>query len=432
MNRSIRRGSAGLNRLSAGEAARLIAGGELTSADLVRDCIARIQAREADIHAWAFWDPEAAFAQARACDATPRRSLLHGVPIGIKDVFDTRDMPTTYGSSLYAAHRPSADSGLVAALRDAGLVLLGKTVTTEFATPWPAATRNPLDLNRSPGVSSCGSAAAVADFMVPLATGTQTGGSVIRPASFCGVYGYKASLEGLDRSGLRHCKTSLDTVGLFARSLEDIAALRASLTARSVLDPEGVPMPRIGLCRTRRWSLVEPPMRAAFEGAAARLAARGAAIEEIELPVAFHGLSEAFATISAVEAFLALAREREEHFETLNPWLRDRLTAGRACTPEHYRAAQLVAARCRRLLDDLFENFDVLLTPSAEGPAPDVAAAGGGQALNADWTLLHVPCVNIPSTPPDGGLPLGLQLAGPRESDDRFLAHARWIDRRLM
>ncbi|OGA01178.1 MAG: hypothetical protein A3I00_07395 [Betaproteobacteria bacterium RIFCSPLOWO2_02_FULL_64_12] len=221
-------------------------------------------------------------------------------------------------------------------------------------------------------------------------------------------------------------------MGLFARSLEDIAALRASLTARSVLDPEGVPMPRIGLCRTRRWSLVEPPMRAAFEGAAARLAARGAAIEEIELPVAFHGLSEAFATISAVEAFLTLAREREEHFETLNPWLRDRLTAGRACTPEHYRAAQLVAARCRRLLDDLFETFDVLLTPSAEGPAPDVAAAGGGQALNADWTLLHVPCVNIPSTPPDGGLPLGLQLAGPRESDDRFLAHARWIDRRLM
>ena len=431
VNRSNRGRSADLNRLCATEAAQLIAAGEITSADLVRDCIARIRARDPDVGAWAFFDPQAALAQARACDAVPRRSALHGVPVGIKDVFDTRDMPTAYGSPLYAGHRPSADSGLVSALREAGLVLLGKTVTTEFATPWPAGTRNPLDLNCSPGVSSSGSAAAVADYMVPLATGTQTGGSVIRPASYCGVYGYKSSLDELDRSGLRHCKTSLDTAGLFARSLEDIAVLRATLTARPVLEPERVASPRIALCRTHYWSMVEPSMRAALEDAAARLVASGVSIEEIESPAAFGDLSEAFATISAFEAFVALEQEREEHFETFNPWLRDRLTAGRACTPERYQAAQVVAARCRRLLDDLFERVDVLLTPSAEGAAPDVSNAGGGHGLNADWTLLHVPCVNVPAMPRGGGLPLGLQLVGPPESDDRFIAQARWIDRRL-
>ena len=219
-----------LNRLGAAEAGRRIAAGEITSEALVADCLARIETREGDVGAWEFLDPELALAQARACDRSAALGPLHGVPVAIKDVFDTKDMPTGYGSAIYEGYRPAADSAVIATMRAAGMVIMGKTVTAEFASAAPPRTRNPLDLSRLPGVSSSGSVAAVADFMAPAATGTQTGGSVIRPASYCGVYGYKASLEGLDRTGLSRLKEPLDTIGLFARSLNDIAALRAVLT----------------------------------------------------------------------------------------------------------------------------------------------------------------------------------------------------------
>ncbi len=199
----------------------------------VAECLERIQAREPEIRAWAYVDPEHALAQARALDRMPPRGPLHGVPIGIKDVLDTHDMPTEYGSSVYKGFRPKEDSNIVAALRRAGAVILGKTRTTEFASPIPVGVRNPLDFTRTPGVSSSGSAAAVADGMVPIALGTQTGGSIIRPATYCGIYGYKASLDAMDRGGIRHLRPTLDTLGVLARSLDDIALVQGSELVRS-------------------------------------------------------------------------------------------------------------------------------------------------------------------------------------------------------
>ena len=224
------KGPAGLNILTALELSEKLEAGQTTSVAIVQDCLDRIKARDPDIRGWAYVDPELALRQARACDEQPRRSPLHGIPIGIKDIFDTYDMPTAYGSDIYKNFRPTMDTALVGLMRRAGMVILGKCTTTEFASPVPVGVRNPHDFARSPGVSSSGSAAAVADFMVPLALGSQTGGSTILPAAFCGVVGYKSSLTGLDRGGVRHLRPTLDTMGLFARSIADIAVLRSVLT----------------------------------------------------------------------------------------------------------------------------------------------------------------------------------------------------------
>ena len=237
------KGPMGLNALGAAEAARKLAAGEITSEALVRDCLARIEARDDVVRAWAFLDPDLALAQARARDAEPRRGPLHGIPIGIKDIFDTIDMPTGHGFPPYAGRKWGVDSACVAAFRRAGMVILGKTVTTEFACPSPLQTTNPHDPKRTPGVSSSGSGAAVADFMVPLANGTQTGGSVIGPSANCGVYGYKASLDGLDRTGLRHCKKSIDTLGLMGRSVDDLLLARAASTGGAAGRAASAPPP---------------------------------------------------------------------------------------------------------------------------------------------------------------------------------------------
>ena len=418
------------NRMNAQDAAALIARRELTSVALVQSCLERIAERDGAIGAWQYLDPELALAQARACDACPARGPLHGVPIGIKDVYDTVDMPTTYGSRIYSGHRPTRDTALVAALRRAGMVVLGKTVTTEFASGFPAGTHNPRDLARSPGVSSSGSAAAVADEMVPLATGTQTGGSIIRPAAFCGVYGFKASLDGFDRTGYRHCKPTLDTLGLLARSLDDIAIVHEAVTGVS---PAGSVEagPRIGLCRTPFRDDVSAPMMAALENAAGRLAAAGARVTEAALPAPFRQLPQTWDVINAVESARALVREFDEGAQLMHPPLREKLAAGRNTSDTAYRAALDHAERCRIALAALFDGYDVLLTPSAHGVATRLGEPGLPPTFNAFWTLLHVPCVGIPDFSGPDGLPLGLQLIGAVGTDSRFLALARWIDARM-
>src|SRR3954464_9024750 len=224
------KGPNGLNLLTATELSGKLDQKQTTSVAIVEDCLARIAAREPDIRGGAYLDPDAALHQARACDAQPRRSRLHGIPIGIKDIFDTYDMPTSYGSAIYKDFQPTMDTAVVGLMRRAGMVILGKCRTTEFASPVPVGVRNPHDFTRSPGVSSSGSAAAVADYMVPLALGSQTGGSTILPAAFCGVVGYKSSLTRPARGTVRHLGPTLDTMGLFARSIPDIAALRHVLT----------------------------------------------------------------------------------------------------------------------------------------------------------------------------------------------------------
>ena len=426
---------AGRNRLSAAEAARRIEAGEISSEELVGDCLARIAAREADVGAWAYIDPEYALVQARTCDSRPRLGPLPGVPVGIKDVFDTSDMPTEYGSPIHKGHRPASDSALVTALRASGMVIMGKTVTTEFASPVAAGTRNPLDLSRTSGVSSMGSAAAVADFMVHGSAGTQTGGSVIRPASYCGVYGYKASLDGLDRAGLRHCRAHLDTAGLFARSIEDIALLRAAAcnTAPAAPWPDGQPAPRIGICHTRRWEQAGDAVSEALEDAAKRLSLAGATVGEAELPDDFEDFQFTFRSISSVEGLTILAEEAREHPDMLNEWIRGNIEIGQSRKENDYQPALLEAERLRQIVDRLFESADVLLSVSAEDEATkiDEDTPIGSQAFNGEWTLMHTPSINLPHYTGPNGLPLGLQLIGRRGADDALISAAYWVADRL-
>jgi len=425
-------GPAGHNLLTASEAAAKIAAGEVTSEALVRDCLERIMARDTQVHAWAHVDPAQALFAARAADQAPRKGPLHGVPVGIKDVLDTFDMPTEYGSILYRGHRPLTDSACVGALRAAGAVMLGKTATTEFAAPYPIATRNPHDFTRTPGVSSSGSAAAVADFQVPLALGTQTGGSVIRPATLCGVFGYKASLDGLDRGNIRNLKPTLDTLGLFARSVPDLALLRAAMTGAAPGPATVDRPPRIGVCRTPFWSAAQTETVDAIEAAAAALARAGATVGEAVLPPPFADLPASFRVISQYEAAIGMADEAERGFATLNPWSRDAITAGRKWTADEYARAKAEATRCRGLLAGLFGSFDALLTPSDRGEAPPDLRSIHDSPFNGSWTLMHVPCVTIPAYTGPANMPVGVQVVGPHQSDDRTLAIAGWVAKVLM
>ena len=421
-------------KLGAREAAALIAEERLTAVALTEACLARIEAREEEVRAWAHLDPKAALAQARACDARAPAGPLHGVPVGIKDIMDTADMPTEYGSPIYRDHRPAADAICVAKVRAAGGVVLGKTVSTEFAHRQPnIQTRNPHDPARTPGGSSSGSAAAVADFMVPLAFGTQTGGSIIRPASFCGVYGYKPSYDTIATAGVKPLAPGLDTVGTFARNLDDIAWFGAALSNDEPTDipPWSGTAPRVGLTRSYEWSDAETATVEAVETAAARLEEAGAAVTEVALPNAFAGLAEAQVTIMRKEAAQALAWEREIHWDRLSAPMRDLLDKGASISVEVHDSAATLARNCRARLAEAFAGNDVLLTASARGEAPVGLESTGDPVFNRNWTLLHVPCVTIPFGLGPNGMPVGVQLVARPGAHERLLSAAKWIATRL-
>lgn len=422
-------GPASSNLLSASAAIAAMQAREMTSETLVASCLARIQARDAELGAWAHVNPERALEQARALDRVPAHGPLHGLPVGIKDVLDTYDMTTAHGSVIYQSAPPGNDSACVAALRRAGAVILGKTATTEFASPIAIGVRNPHDITRTAGVSSSGSAAAVADFMVPFAIGTQTGGSVIRPAAYCGIYGYKATIGSLDRGGIRHLRPSLDTLGLFARSLEDIALLRAALIGAAPglsAWPNGK-APRLGLCRTHEWQLARPETRAAIASAVDKLIAADAEITEIILPDMFANALDAFRVIATVEGVRSLEREIREHLETMNPWLRQAAEKAASITDQQYQAALAHAAACRLHLSRVFGAVDALITPASAGEAPQQLSGIGDQSFCPLWTMLHGPCVCIPAFTGPSGMPMGLQIVGPLNSDDRTIAISAWI-----
>jgi Asp-tRNA(Asn)/Glu-tRNA(Gln) amidotransferase A subunit family amidase len=422
------KGPGGLNLLTAAEAAKKIETGGATSVRLVEDCLGRIAAREPEIRAWAYVDREIALAQARARDAEPRRGPLHGVPVGIKDIFDTYDMPTEYGSVIYKGYRPANDTAAVSLLRLAGAVILGKCVTTEFASPVPIGTRNPHDFARSPGVSSSGSAAAVADYMTPLALGSQTGGSTILPAAFCGVVGYKASLTGIDRGGIRHLRPTLDTMGLFARSVEDIVLLRAALTGNAPAKaPAADTRPRIGVCRTINWKEAQPEAASTLAQAASALSAAGASVADVDMPPDFAGIEDAFRVISTVESARSMAAEVPDYLHTMNHWLKDAAAAASRFTAAQYDAAQLHAIRCRSALAEVFGQFDALITPSACGEAVADVVSVSNSAFNRIWTLMYGPCVTIPAFAGPNDMPVGLQIVGPIGADDRTIGLAQWI-----
>jgi Asp-tRNA(Asn)/Glu-tRNA(Gln) amidotransferase A subunit family amidase len=420
-----------LHRLTAIEASRSIARREITSEELVRACLERIRARESSVLAWAHLDEAGALKAAQAADATPRRHPLHGIPFGVKDIIDTAELPTEYGSTVFKGHRPQADAACVRNMKATGAVLLGKTVSTEFATFHPGPTRNPHGLDHTPGGSSSGSAAAVADDMVPLAFGSQTAGSLIRPASFCGVCGFKPTWGVIDVGGVLALERSFDTVGFYGRSFEDVTlffdAVRG-VDADSSVDEPGWPL-RVGFYRTLERRHADSASVAAVEAAAGRLEALGADVEETELPPAFFDLSDVHTTMMQVGVARSLRTAYEAHPDHLSDNLRQLIEKGLKCSPADHQAAVDRADVCRRNFNVVLDAYDVLLCPSATGEAPTGLGSTGDPTFQAVWTLLHVPCVTVPGATGSQGLPVGVQFVARQHDDQRLLALARWFHR---
>ena len=420
------------NSLDAVDLARRLARREISAVDLLRDCLERIAEREPAVQAFAHLDPELALEQARRLDRGAVQGALHGLPIGVKDIFNTHDQPTEYGSAVYAGHRPASDAASVALSRRAGAVIIGKTVTTEFATFPPGKTHNPHNSAHTPGGSSSGSAAGVADFMFPLAFGTQTAGSVIRPAAFCGIVGYKPTYGVIPRAGCMIGSDTLDTVGVLARNVPDAAMLVAALTRRSELlvDAAIGSAPRIGICRTHEWTRALPETVAALEGAAKRLSSAGANVSEVTLPASFAGMLDAQRKVMAFEGALNHADELNRAPERIQAKLRELCESGFNVPATEYHAALELARSCRAQLTDVFGDCDVLLAPSAPGEAPDRLSTGD-PVMNSVWTLLHAPCVNVPAGKGPKGLPVGLTVVGRLHDDARTLSCSHWIHRNL-
>jgi Asp-tRNA(Asn)/Glu-tRNA(Gln) amidotransferase A subunit family amidase len=416
--------------LSACEAAEQLAQRSLRAEDLVRDCLERIDAREPHVQAWTHVARDAALARAKALDQGAHQGLLHGLPIGVKDLIATADMPTAYGSPIYAGHQPALDATCVALAREAGAVVMGKTVTTEFATFQPNQTRNPHNLAHTPGGSSSGSAAAVADGMVPLALGTQTAGSLIRPAAYCGIVSFKPSFGGINRAGVKPLSDTLDTVGTMARIVPDVALFAAALTGRKAwlvrpLDAHVSRPLRVGLCHTYEWPQALPETQAAMQHAADAIQANTAMVlRDVRLPVDYQQLVQAQTHIQLAEQAQCFAFERLNHWAQLSPRLQGIVQAGLAVTPEQYDQAQAVVARCRAQLAEVFQDVDVLLAPSAAGAAPEGLDNTGDPLFCRIWTVLHTPAVNIPAGLAPNGLPVGLQVVGPVGADAFTLAAA--------
>jgi Asp-tRNA(Asn)/Glu-tRNA(Gln) amidotransferase A subunit family amidase len=409
--------------MSALTAAAAIADGELTSEELVADCLERIAAREDTLHAWTHLDADRALAEARERDGERPRGPLHGVPVGVKDLIDTGDQPTGYGSPIYATHRPEADATCVARLRQAGAVIIGKTVTTEFAVFHPGPTTHPQDPTRTPGGSSSGSAAAVAADAVPLALGTQTAGSVVRPASFCGVFGGKPTFGAVPTDGVKACSHTLDHVGAFARDATDVA-VALGVMADDVDRFRPVDLGdhlRVGFCRTPWWDALDPATRRLIE-AGVEAVARTADVVEVDLPAEFDQLVEAQQVIMGTELRRELAWERTHHPELLSEDLRAYLEDA-AALEAGYEGALALARRCRDQLADVFAEPSVLLAPSVLGEPPPIETTGDPLLCRA-WTLLGTPAVAVPGLVGPTGLPVGVQLLAAPGEDGRALTTA--------
>ena len=418
---------------SAAQAAAEITAGKLTAEAYVSSCLERIAAREKDVRAWACIDPEFALKQARELDKTPRRGQLHGIPVGFKDVIDTLDLPTQYNSPIYQGHRPGWDAASVALTRKAGGIVMGKTVTTEFAYRYPGPTRNPHNLDHTPGGSSSGSAAGVADFMVPIALGTQTGGSTIRPASYCGIVGYKPSFNLINRAGLKFVAESLDHIGVLARTVEDVALFAHAVSGIAMPAFAEAPArpPRVGFCRQPHWSEGEPAMQEKLELAAITLCKKGAKVTDFILDGELAGIPADHLVIIDFEAARALAFEYQNHRDKLSPLILENIENGWRSPRERYQSAMANAVRYRALFAERFKDYDFVLTPAAPGEAPAGIKRTGNSIFNRIWTLLGVPCVTVPAYTGRKGLPIGVQIVGPYGADPRTLYWAEWVRRAL-
>jgi Asp-tRNA(Asn)/Glu-tRNA(Gln) amidotransferase A subunit family amidase len=415
--------------LSALDLARRIEAGALTPAAVIDLCAQAIDAREAEIGAFVSLDLAGARRQAQVPGLATLP--LRGLPVGVKDIFDTADFATEFGSPIYKGNRPRQDAALVALVRRAGGLVLGKTVTTELAFLQPAKTRNPHDPARSPGGSSSGSAAGIAAGMFPIAIGSQTGGSVIRPAAYCGVAGFKPSYRLLPTPGIKHFSVYLDTAGLFAASVADVAYAAAAITGRDLRVDHGKPAaPRIGLARTHVWGEASAAMQGAVENAAKAAAAAGARVSEPAWPPLLRDAFMAHPTIQDYEAYRTLAFEYDRHRDALSPILRGMLDKAAAITADDYDAARRTVKRARQALADLMADIDVLLTPSAPSAAPGPETTGPA-IFNRLWTLMGTPCVNVPGLKDPSGLPLGVQIVGRFGRDHQALMGAQFLQEAL-
>ncbi len=409
--------------LTATDAARAIARGTLRPTDLLEACHARAAAREPALQAMTAYTSEHVPRQ------TPAPGLLHGLPIGIKDVIDTTDFPTQYGSPIWRDYRPRADAACVAWARAAGAVVFGKTVTTEFATRSPGPTTNPHDATRTPGGSSSGSAAGVAAGYFPFAYGTQTAGSVIRPAAYCGVVGYKPSFGTINRFGMKLMSESLDTVGVMARSVADCALLTSAVSGLELGDPDTRIewAPRIGLCCSPMWDRRQPETEALFDTVVAAVSRAVAVVRDFDLPAAYAPLEEAHTLVMNAESARSLGWEMNTARSELSDILRERMEWGLAQPVSALAEARLVFQRLQDGFDAAMGDFDILLTPSAPGVAPVGLAWTGDASFNLIWTALHVPCITVPAGSGPGGMPLGMQIVARRGQDRLALQAAAWV-----
>jgi Asp-tRNA(Asn)/Glu-tRNA(Gln) amidotransferase A subunit family amidase len=422
----------GPTTLSMREAAREIAARRLGAEDYACAWLERIAVREPEIGAWHYLNPGQVLEAARRCDNEPPRGPLHGIPVAVKDLIDTADMPTGYGSAIYRDHRPAADAACVALARAAGAIVLGKTVTTEFAYFAPGKTANPHNPAHTPGGSSSGSAAAVGAGMAPLAFGTQTAGSTIRPAAYCGIVGYKPSFGMIARAGVKSLSDSLDTIGVMARSVEDAAYFAGALTDRRALrEAAAPPPPRFGFCRTPAWDEAEPATRAALDRTRAALVAAGAAVDDIAVPPEHSGLAAAQEKIMGYEMFRALSFERVWHSAEISPRLAQLFDLGMTIGAEEYDAAIAETAAARQKLGTFFGECAAVLTPAAPGEAPAGLEYTGNPVFNRMWTSLGTPCVTVPAAWGASGLPTGVQLIGRIGDDARLLGCAMFAERAL-
>ena len=422
------------HELTATEGLQAIAAGTLTAEKWVASCLERIRAREEQVLAWEHLDAEGALARAREIDRAGRRGLAAGMPFGAKDIIDTADMPTAYGSPIHRGHRPGRDAGCIAVTRAAGAVLLGKTVTTEFGHRFPGKTRNPHNPSHTPGGSSSGSAAAVGDRMVPLAFGTQTTGSVIRPAAYCGTVGYKPTYGDFNSNGVMPNSPTVDTIGLMARSVADLALARSVLLEEPLapVAPAAIRDLRIGFYRSPFWERAEDDTRAHLERAAKRLSGLGAKVTDAALPGIGPDFESLFRCLSGFEFSRTVSWERLNRPEGLSAVLRDgRMKDGLETSYADYRQATRRLERLRLEMDDALDGWDALITPSAPGEPPKGLTATGNAIFNGIWTALGTPAVTLPLFKGPNGLPVGLQVVAGRFKDRRLFDVAEAIGRAL-
>ncbi|GGI01460.1 amidase [Arthrobacter liuii] len=414
-----------------------VASGRRTVAEIAQAHLDTIRALEPEIQAFVHLDPRAVRAAARELDrvppGSPERPLL-GLPVGIKDLIDTDDQPTEYGSRLFAGHRPARDAAVVRMLRDAGALVTGKTVTTEFACFSPGKTRNPVDLERTPGGSSSGSAAAVAAGMLPVALGTQTAGSVIRPASFCGIVGFKPTFGAIDRDGVFPISETLDTVGLLSRSVADASAVfdvvRSSASrgnGRTGFVRGVDAATRIGFARPVEWERADPSTREGIDALRLKLMDSGLEALETALPPDFDGLTAAQCLVMDFEVSKALKSRCEKNPEMVSESLLEVLRRGASISVADYSAAMELAERCKAMLPDLFDGVDALLVPAVIGEAPRGLQATGDPLFCRSWTLLQCPAISLPLLRGPNGLPVGVQLVGNLNTDDNLLKTAQTL-----